>query len=113
MAVVRDSGHSWDTAKRLKKLISIESRKLSIGGPWMWLPAAVVGREHEGSEGSTENKALPWLPRRSLRRNDVLSVARKACDAPDESSSRKECSTYAQHMVIQANSAYLDKTIQG
>jgi putative DNA primase/helicase len=40
MAEVRDSGHSWDTAKRLKKSMGIESRKLSMGGPWMWfLPA--------------------------------------------------------------------------
>ena len=41
MAEVRDSGHSWDTAKRLKKSMGIESRKLSMGGPWMWfLPTA-------------------------------------------------------------------------
>jgi putative DNA primase/helicase len=63
MAEVRDSGHSWDTAKRLKKSMGIESRKLSMGGPWMWfLPAASARREHEGSEGSAENKALPSLP---------------------------------------------------
>ena len=66
MAEVRDSGHSWDTAKRLKKSMGIESRKLSMGGPWMWfLPTAAARREHEGSEGSegsTENKALPSLP---------------------------------------------------
>jgi putative DNA primase/helicase len=63
MAEVRDSGHSWDTAKRLKKSMGIESRKLSMGGPWMWfLPTAAGRREHEGSEGSTENKALPSLP---------------------------------------------------
>jgi putative DNA primase/helicase len=36
MAEVRDSGHSWDTAKRLKKSMGIESRKLSMGGAWMW-----------------------------------------------------------------------------
>lgn len=36
MAEVRDSGHSWDTAKRLKKSMGIEARKLSMGGPWMW-----------------------------------------------------------------------------
>lgn len=41
MAEVRDSGHSWDAAKRLKKSMGIESRKLSMGGPWMWfLPTA-------------------------------------------------------------------------
>jgi len=63
MAEVRDSGHSWDTAKRLKKSMGIESRKLSMGGPWMWfLPAPKVRREHEGSEGSRENKVLPSLP---------------------------------------------------
>lgn len=40
MAEVRDAGQSWDTAKRLKKSMGIESRKLSMGGPWMWfLPA--------------------------------------------------------------------------
>lgn len=43
MAEVRDSGHSWDAAKRLKKSMGIESRKLSMGGPWMWfLPKAIV-----------------------------------------------------------------------
>jgi putative DNA primase/helicase len=63
MAEVRDSGHSWDTAKRLKKSMGIESKKLSMGGPWMWfLPTAAARREHEGSEGSTENKTLPSLP---------------------------------------------------
>jgi putative DNA primase/helicase len=63
MAEVRDSGHSWDTAKRLKKSMGIEAKKLSMGGPWMWfLPAPKVRREHEGSEGSTKNKALPSLP---------------------------------------------------
>lgn len=36
MAEVRDSGHSWDAAKRLKKSMGIESKKLSMGGPWMW-----------------------------------------------------------------------------
>lgn len=41
MAEVRDSGHSWDAAKRLKKSMGIESKKLSMGGPWMWfLPTA-------------------------------------------------------------------------
>jgi putative DNA primase/helicase len=63
MAEVRDSGHSWDTAKRLKKSMGIEARKLSMGGPWMWfLPTAATRREHEGSEGSAQNKALPSLP---------------------------------------------------
>jgi putative DNA primase/helicase len=63
MAEVRDSGHSWDTAKRLKKTMGIESRKLSMGGPWMWfLPTAIAQREHEESKGSTENNALPSLP---------------------------------------------------
>jgi putative DNA primase/helicase len=62
MAEVRDSGHSWDTAKRLKKSMGIESRKLSMGGPWMWFLPTAARREHEGSEGSRENKPLPSLP---------------------------------------------------
>ncbi|MCS0583397.1 AAA family ATPase [Massilia pinisoli] len=35
-AEVRDAGHSWDVAKRLKKDLGIESVKLSMGGPWVW-----------------------------------------------------------------------------
>ncbi|WP_426192572.1 AAA family ATPase [Massilia sp. DWR3-1-1] len=63
MAEVRDSGHSWDTAKRLKKSMGIESKKLSMGGPWMWfLPATSPRREHEGSEERTHNNVLPSLP---------------------------------------------------
>lgn len=63
MAEVRDAGHSWDTAKRLKKSMGIESKKLSMGGPWMWfLPASSGRREHEGSEERTENNVLPSLP---------------------------------------------------
>jgi putative DNA primase/helicase len=63
MAEVRDAGHSWDTAKRLKKSMGIEAKKMSMGGAWIWcLPATQFRREHEGSEGSTLNKALPSLP---------------------------------------------------
>ena len=63
MAEVRDFGHSWDAAKRLKKSLGIESRKLSMGGPWMWfLPTTTSRREHKGSEGSAQNNVLPSLP---------------------------------------------------
>ncbi|WP_229490389.1 AAA family ATPase [Pseudoduganella namucuonensis] len=52
---VRDAGHSWDAAKRLKKSLGIEAVKLSMGGAWAWcLPSAIPRREHEGSEGSAE-----------------------------------------------------------
>jgi len=33
---VRDAGHSWDAAKRLKKSLGIEAKKLSMGGAWIW-----------------------------------------------------------------------------
>lgn len=33
---VRDAGHSWDAAKRLKKSLGIEAKKLSMGGAWLW-----------------------------------------------------------------------------
>ena len=63
MAEVRDAGHSWDAAKRLKKSMGIEARKLGMGGAWMWfLPAISDRREREGSKGSAQNKALPSLP---------------------------------------------------
>ena len=62
-AEIRDAGHSWDAAKRIKKSLGIEAVKASMGGAWMWcLPGAIPRREHEGSEGSTENIALPSLP---------------------------------------------------
>lgn len=35
-AEVRDAGHSWDAAKRLKKSLGIEAKKLSMGGAWVW-----------------------------------------------------------------------------
>lgn len=35
-AEVRDAGHSWDAAKRLKKPLGIEAKKLSMGGAWIW-----------------------------------------------------------------------------
>ncbi len=42
-AEVRDAGHSWDAAKRLKKSLGIEAKKLSMGGAWVWcLPETVV-----------------------------------------------------------------------
>lgn len=62
-AEIRDAGHSWDAAKRIKKSLGIEAVKASMGGPWMWcLPGAIPRREHEGSEGSTEKTAPPSLP---------------------------------------------------
>jgi putative DNA primase/helicase len=36
MAEVRDAGHSWDAAKRLKKSLGIEAEKESMSGPWVW-----------------------------------------------------------------------------
>ena len=42
-AEVRDAGHSWDAAKRLKKSLGIEAKKLSMGGSWIWcLPEATA-----------------------------------------------------------------------
>lgn len=60
---IRDAGHSWDAAKRIKKSLGIEAVKASMGGAWMWcLPGSIPRREHEGSEGSTEKTVLPSLP---------------------------------------------------
>lgn len=62
-AEVRDAGHSWDAAKRLKKSLGIEAKKLSMGGAWVWqLSVTTPRREREGSEESIENNALPSLP---------------------------------------------------
>lgn len=59
-AEVRDAGHSWDTAKRLKKSLGIESVKLSMGGAWLWcLPETITPRAHEER---TQNMPLPSLP---------------------------------------------------
>lgn len=42
-AEVRDAGHSWDAAKRIKKSLGIEAKKLSMGGAWIWcLPETIV-----------------------------------------------------------------------
>ncbi len=35
-AEIRDAGHSWDAAKRIKKSLGIEAKKLSMGGAWIW-----------------------------------------------------------------------------
>lgn len=35
-AEIRDAGHSWDAAKRIKKSLGIEAVKLSMGGAWAW-----------------------------------------------------------------------------
>ena len=62
-AEVRDAGHSWDAAKRIKKSLGIEAVKASMGGAWMWcLPNSIPRREREGSEGSAEKTVLPSLP---------------------------------------------------
>ena len=62
-AEVRDAGHSWDAAKRLKKSMGIEAKKLSMGGAWVWfLPETNPRRVREGSEGSSKFCALPSLP---------------------------------------------------
>lgn len=62
-AEIRDAGHSWDAAKRMKKSLGIEAVKASMGGPWMWrLPETLVRREHEECEESAENTVLPSLP---------------------------------------------------
>jgi putative DNA primase/helicase len=43
---IRDAGHSWDAAKRIKKSLGIEAVKQSMGGPWTWrLPNANTRRE--------------------------------------------------------------------
>lgn len=36
MAEVRDAGHSWDAAKRIKKSLGIEAEKEGMSGPWVW-----------------------------------------------------------------------------
>lgn len=42
-AEIRDAGHSWDAAKRIKKSLGIEAKKLSMGGAWIWcLPEIIV-----------------------------------------------------------------------
>lgn len=66
-AEIRDAGHSWDTAKRLKKSLGIESVKLSMGGAWVWrLPLQSDSgndrREQKGGEECTQRNALPSLP---------------------------------------------------
>lgn len=73
---VRDAGHSWDAAKRLKKDLGIDSVKLSMGGPWVWrLPIATEGSTKR-AEGSTEEIALPSLP----SADSVLSSVRAVVD---------------------------------
>lgn len=65
-AEVRDAGHSWDVAKRLKKELGIESVKMSMGGPWVWrLPQAAITRPEgstKGAEECREKNLLPSLP---------------------------------------------------
>jgi putative DNA primase/helicase len=65
-AEIRDSGHSWDVAKRLKKELGIESVKMSMGGPWVWRLPQNTKPAPEGSTKSAEEyrekNALPSLP---------------------------------------------------
>jgi len=42
-AEVRDAGHSWDAAKRMKKSLGIEAKKLSMGGAWIWCLPETMG----------------------------------------------------------------------
>jgi len=65
-AEVRDAGHSWDVAKRLKKELGVESVKLSMGGAWVWRLLQNGNKAPEGStksaEGCALKNALPSLP---------------------------------------------------
>ncbi|MFS0754599.1 AAA family ATPase [Noviherbaspirillum sp. 1P10PC] len=62
MSEVRDAGHSWDAAKRLKKSLGIVSEKDGMTGPWVWrIYGADPRRAHEGSEERTEKTLLPSL----------------------------------------------------
>lgn len=73
-AEVRDAGHSWDAAKRLKKPMGIESGKLGMGGGWVWrLPTARPRSEHEGSEERTQNNVRSSLPSAPPSQNDTDS----------------------------------------
>jgi putative DNA primase/helicase len=77
-AEVRDAGHSWDVAKRLKKELGIESVKMSMGGPWVWrLPKFGNLTSLEGSVKNVEERgaksALPSLPSAHLLFSDASS----------------------------------------
>lgn len=62
MSEVRDAGHSWDAAKRLKKSLGIVSEKDGMTGPWVWrIYGPDPRRAHEGSEERTEKTPLPSL----------------------------------------------------
>lgn len=62
-AEIRDAGHSWDAAKRIKRSLGIEAEKDGMSGPWMWsLPQSyfpVVQKAPEGGEESGSNTASP------------------------------------------------------
>jgi len=55
-AEVRDAGHSWDIAKRLKKELGVESAKMSMGGAWVW---RLMGNGKSPAEGSTKGAEIP------------------------------------------------------
>lgn len=55
-AEVRDAGHSWDSAKRIKKSLGIFAKKDGMNGPWIWILLNQLSpREREGSEECTQN----------------------------------------------------------
>ena len=82
-AEVRDAGHSWDAAKRLKKSLGIESVKMSMGGAWFWcLSASGTQREREEH---TQNTSLPSLPSHPslLSSSPVGSIGATTLPAPE------------------------------
>jgi len=82
-AEVRDAGHSWDVAKRVKKELGIESIKMSMGGPWVWRLPKPGSLALEGGAKSVEeyrNKnSLPSLPSmRSSATDGLCSILTEA-----------------------------------
>ncbi|MUI14139.1 AAA family ATPase [Massilia dura] len=80
---VRDAGHSWDTAKRLKKELGIESSKLSMGGPWVWrLPVSshqtIPEESTKSAEQHTQKTVLPSLPSHTFMFPSAVGGAEKS-----------------------------------
>ncbi len=73
---VRDAGHSWDTAKRVKKELGIESKKLGLGGAWVWSLPKKGEESAKGAEECTQTPLLPLLP----LANSAPLVVRPASD---------------------------------
>jgi putative DNA primase/helicase len=64
-AEVRDAGHSWDAAKRMKKSLGIEAKKLSMGGAWIY---GVFRKQlNEGSAKGAKGALFFLRSLRSLR----------------------------------------------